>query len=286
MTAALSAPLPFRDDEILVQHREENFPVALRCFPSSIRAHLLAVYGFARLADDIGDRASGDRLVLLDALEHDLDRAYRGAAVHPLLQALTPTLRACALPRQPFLSLIEANRLDQRVHRYETYPDLLDYCSLSANPVGRLVLQIFGAATPERKGWSDDVCTALQIIEHCQDAAEDARRGRVYLPQEDLRRFVCAEEDLFAAVAPPCLRAVIACEVARSRVLLASGQRLVASLHGWAALAVAGFVAGGWATAEALERVEFDTLSSKPCPRRRDIARHALRLLVGRHVPR
>jgi squalene synthase HpnC len=267
---------------IFAQHQAENFPVVLRIYPRAIRRHLLAIYGFARLADDTGDVAEGDRLALLDELERDLDRVYCGVPVHPILQALAPTVRACALPRGPFRALIEANRRDQRLHRYATFQELFDYCALSANPVGRLVLQVFGAATPERLGWSDDVCTALQIVEHCQDVREDVRRGRVYLPQEDMDRFGCRESDLLAAATPESLRRVIALEVARSRALLAGGRPLIDSLRGWARLAVAGFVAGGLAAADAIERASFDVLPATRRPRRRDGAAYAARLLLAR----
>src|SRR5205823_12115026 len=118
-----------------------------------------------------------------------LHRVFDGAPHHPLLQRLALTVNACALPRQPFLRLIEANRRDQLTKTYATFDELLGYCDLSANPVGELVLHVFRAATPERIELSDRVCTALQLVEHWQDVAEDCRRGRIYLPAEDLERF-------------------------------------------------------------------------------------------------
>ena len=170
----------------MARARFENFPVALRWLPAQLRRDLLALYGFARLADDLGDEVEGDRLACLDALERDLERAFEGTARHPLLRRLTPTLRAHSLPREPFRSLIEANRRDQKVHRYETFDALLGYCALSANPVGHLVLHVAGAATSENLELSDAICTALQIVEHLQDVAEDQAAGRVYLPAADL----------------------------------------------------------------------------------------------------
>ena len=171
---------------------DENFPVALRLLPGRYRAHLTAVYGFARSADDMGDEASPDeRLALLDELEADLGRLYQpgGEAPRlPVIRALAPAVAQCAIPAQPFLDLIQANRQDQVVTRYQTFDELLAYCRLSANPVGRIVLHVFGAATPPRERLSDLVCTALQLAEHWQDVAEDLRAGRVYLPGEDLAR--------------------------------------------------------------------------------------------------
>jgi squalene-associated FAD-dependent desaturase len=191
------------------------------------------------------------------------------------------------LPREPFLALIEANRRDQVVTRYQSWSELEGYCALSANPVGHLVLALFGAATPERILRSDDICTALQLVEHCQDVAEDLRRGRVYLPAEDLARHGCSEADLDAAAASPALRAVLSCEAERARDLLGAGVPLVASLRGAARVAVAGFVAGGLATVDALERVQHDVLAHPaPRPRRTRLVRHGVRLLRGAGLAR
>ena len=174
----------------------ENFPVAMRLLSREHRRGLLAVYGFARLADELGDELAGDRLAALDWLEGELDRAYAGNARHPLLVALQQTLAECSLPREAFVRLIDANRLDQRSQHYESWEQLQAYCSLSANPVGELVLGIFALASPERIKLSDRVCTALQLLEHIQDLGEDVRRGRYYIPAQDLARFSCSHEQL------------------------------------------------------------------------------------------
>src|SRR5579862_4613608 len=134
---------------IMARAATENFPVASRLLPRSLREHLLAIYGFARLVDQLGDDEPSDRLAALDWLQDELDRAFAGTAQHPIMVALARSINACRLPRRPFERLIEANRVDQRVHSYETWQDLLGYCDLSANPVGELVLGVFGAATPE-----------------------------------------------------------------------------------------------------------------------------------------
>jgi squalene synthase HpnC len=196
----------------------ENFPVAPFFLPRAWRADLMAVYGFARLVDDIGDgdlapggadarllgvppERAEDRLLLLDAFEADLHRVFTSVPRHPLLRRLQPVVRRHSLTREPFLGLVEANRQDQLVTRYETYDDLLAYCELSANPVGRLVLAVTGTATPERTRRSDAICTALQVVEHLQDVAEDLGRDRVYLPAADMRRFRVREADLAAKTA-------------------------------------------------------------------------------------
>jgi squalene synthase HpnC len=249
---------------VMARARSENFPVASRVLPRHARSHLLAIYGFARLVDELGDSAPGDRLAALDWLEEDLERAFEGHAEHPLLRNLQPTLRACSLTRAPFARLIEANRLDQRVKRYDTWEQLRDYCGFSADPVGELVLDVLGLATPARIALSDSICTGLQLTEHCQDVAEDFAAGRVYLPAEDLARFGATIEELGRAHAGRRLREVLAFEVARARGLLADGLPLSRQLRGRAGLAVASFLAGGSAALDAIERAGFDVLPGPP----------------------
>lgn len=264
MLLADAAPPAPSAREVMARAEEENFPVASRVLPRRARAHLLAVYGFARLVDELGDSAPGDRLAALDWLEEDLERAYAGTAEHPLLQRLSQTVRECAIPREPFQRLVEANRMDQRVSRYETWEQLRGYCALSADPVGEIVLGVFGAATPERIALSDSICTALQLAEHCQDVAEDYAAGRVYLPREDLERFGCDIEQIGAARTSQPLRGVLAFEVERGRGLLDDGAPLIGELRGRERLAVAAFLAGGRAAFDAIERAGYDVLAGAP----------------------
>jgi squalene synthase HpnC len=273
-TDVVSAP-------ILAKARDENFSVAPLFLPRRVRAHMLALYGFARLVDDLGDEATGDRLALLDWAEAELDRAAAGNATHPIFRRLTPTIQTCRLDQQPFRDLIQANRIDQTVHAYQTFDDLLGYCTLSANPVGRLVLAVLEVATPERLKWSDDVCSALQVAEHCQDVAEDAARGRVYLPATDLAYFGCDPADLHAPVASPALRGVLRLEVGRARGLLASSVPLAASLRGRARLLIAGFAAGGAAALDAIEANGFDVMTPSCPPSKTRTVTRTLRLLLA-----
>src|SRR5487761_1132375 len=194
-------------DDITARAGHENFPVASRLLPSEIRSQLMAIYAFARLTDDIGDEAEGDRSALLDWLDDELTLASEGRAIHPVFQRLTPVIRDLNLSLQPFRSLIEANRVDQVVTRYSTFDDLVAYCMLSAAPVGHLVLAVFGVSTAQRIEWSDQVCIALQLVEHLQDVGEDAYRGRIYLPVDEMDEFHCPEEDLFRPSASDALRA-------------------------------------------------------------------------------
>ncbi|MFF7408354.1 squalene synthase HpnC [Streptomyces lydicus] len=278
---------------VLDQAAHENFPVAPFFLPRAWRADLMAAYGFARLVDDIGDgdlapgggdavllgldRAQhDDRPALLDALEADLRRVFSDRAPgpkHPLMRRLGPTVRRCELTPEPFLGLIEANRQDQRISRYATYDDLVAYCELSANPVGRLVLGITGTSSPERIRRSDAVCTALQIVEHIQDVAEDLGRDRVYLPAEDLKRFGVTEADLAAPSGGASVRALIAFEAERARELLNEGTPLVGSVHGRLKLLLAGFVAGGRAALQAVAAAEHDVLPGPPKPTKLSLLR-------------
>jgi squalene synthase HpnC len=224
--------------------RLENFRVANPVLPRALRADLYALYGFARLVDDIGDEAEGDRMAMLGWLDSQLDALYAGRPEHELMQRLLPTVRAHAIPPDPFRRLIEANRRDQTVTRYRTFDELVDYCRLSADPVGHLVLYVFDSATPERIALSDRVCTGLQIVEHLQDVAEDLDRGRVYLPLEDMASYGCAVDDLAKRPTPEGVRRVVAFEALRARRLLDEGAPLARMLPWRAGLAVAGFIAG------------------------------------------
>jgi squalene synthase HpnC len=261
----------------------ENFPVAMRLLPRRLRFELRAVYDVARSIDDLGDEAPGDRLALLDAFEADLRLAWtRTEPRLPVIRRLVPAVRAHDLTIEDFLGLVEANRLDQRQTSYPMWSDLRHYCSLSADPIGRIVLGLTDSLTPWRVSLSDDVCTALQVFEHCQDVGEDRRRGRVYLPLADLAEFGVAPQDLDATVTSTAVRRLVGHEVARASALLESGVPLVRSLRRSARLAVAGFVAGGLATADALRSADHDVLGRDVTPRKSDVARHAVRLLAGR----
>jgi squalene synthase HpnC len=263
-----SAPPTWLTDRVMSRAADENFPVASWLLPRATRAHLMAVYGFARLVDDLGDDAPGDRSRLLDWLEGELDLVYSGEPTHPLMGRLAPTVRRFAIPREPFDRLIAANRQDQVVTEYADFQDLLAYCELSANPVGHLVLYVLEAATAGRMALSDSVCTGLQLVEHWQDVAEDLRRGRVYLPRHDLERFGCTREDLAAHRAGNAFRRLMAFEVGRARELLDRGAPLARDLGGRGGLAVAAFVAGGRSALDAIGRAGYDVLSRSPRPSR------------------
>jgi squalene synthase HpnC len=241
---------------------QENFPVAMRVLPRALRADLQATYGFARHVDDLGDdpaRPIEKRTEDLRALADQVHRLYGGLAVSDPAVARLDRLTD-RVPAEPWLALVDANLQDQKVDRYAAFTGLLDYCRLSANPVGRVVLHIVGQATPERLELSDHICTGLQLVEHWQDVGEDYRNGRVYLPQEDLRAFGVPEQALAADVASPAVRSLIGFECDRALAYLDVGAVLIPTLHGWAKTAVSGYLNGGRAAVRLLARQGYDPL--------------------------
>ena len=240
-------------DTVRLQAKSENFPVAPRVLPRPPRATCSPSTASPGWPTTSATSYDGDRLAALDWLEGDLDARTRAAGPPSRrLRRLTPTIRAPRPRLDPFRDLIEANRRDQASRRYATFDELLDYCRLSANPVGRLVLAISAAPTPDAPALSDDVCSGLQVVEHLQDVGEDAAAGRV-LPAR--RRpgaaSACTDDDLpqpTASASRP--RAASPTSRPRHAILLAAGQPLVAvAADGPGRLAVAGFVAGGLAAA-------------------------------------
>lgn len=264
-------PRPAADP--LTKAAGENFVVVPSAGPSALRRHLSAVYRFARYVDDLGDESARPREPRLRAVAGDVLRLYDGQSVaDPIVAGIGPTVRECEVPQHTWLRLIEANVQDQHVTRYAGFDDLLGYCELSANPVGEIVLHLLGRATADRITLSDRICTGLQLLEHWQDVREDAEQDRIYLPQEDLRRYGVAESELTGPVAGDALRALLEFQTDRALAWLNAGAYLVPTLRGWGRWAVSGYVAGGRAAATALRRSGFDPLTRTPKPSRTDIA--------------
>ncbi|MEV0072697.1 MULTISPECIES: squalene synthase HpnC [unclassified Amycolatopsis] len=269
-------------DGLREKRHAENFPVALRVLPRRLRSDLQAVYAVARTIDDLGDEAEGDRVALLKAFGDELSAAFDGAdPTDPAIRGLVPAMHAGRVEFAPFRRLVEANLQDQRVTRYATYDDLRAYCRLSADPVGRIVLRLFDVHDPEAEKLSDRVCTALQLLEHWQDVAEDHGNGRIYLPQEDLAAFRVTEDELGAARASRRLRELMRFEIDRAAALLGSGAGLVGLLSGWGRLAVSGFVAGGLATVDALRETNGDVLATQAKPGKAGVLAWLVWLQVG-----
>jgi squalene synthase HpnC len=263
--------------EVAARAAGENFPVGSVLFPRQLRPHIRALYCYARLVDELGDAYDGDRLAALDELEREVDAAFAGEATWPVLRNVQPTIREFELPREPFLRLIEANRMDQRIAAYETWDDVKHYCVHSADPCGRLVLGVLRRLDePELVAASDSVCTGLQLVNFLQDVPRDLELGRVYLPAEERRRFGDPALDRPSEE----LRELLRFEAARAAELLAAGDVLRARLGGRLGRAVALFSRGGLAALDALEAAGWDIFTRRPKPSRSRLAREAALVLV------
>ncbi len=250
--------------ERLARRHYENFPVATRLLPAEFRIHLYSVYAFCRGTDDLGDEADGNRLALLDKWEQQLDTCYRGTSSHPYFIALQSTIEKFEIPAEPFLRLIDANRRDQYVHRYSTFSELLDYCNLSANPVGHIVLYIFGYKDKERQNASDSTCTALQLANFLQDITRDYGKGRVYIPLEDMYRFGVGEDVIESRRMTEGFRHMMRLQVERTRDMFSKGCSLLDMVDGRLKVDLALFTLGGLEILRRIEKQNFDVLVRRP----------------------
>lgn len=272
--------------ERLATSHYENFTVGSWLLPKAARRHVYAMYAFSRYVDDLGDEAEPrDRLGYLYNLEQDVRRMVDGTPLLPLLLAVQDTARRFSIPPEPFLKLIHANRMDQEKTRFETYDELAFYCDHSANPCGRLFLHVSGHAEPELQALSDFTCTALQLTNFWQDVTIDWGKGRVYLPQEDLKRFGYREEEIAAQVVNGAFVELMKFEIARTRDLFAKGLALVDRLEGRVRMDVRLFTRGGSALLDGIEANGYDIYRARPTVSRGKKVRlmlgEAVRLLLG-----
>ena len=265
------------------QH-QENFTVVSWFLPRELRAPMFAVYAFCRYTDDLGDEAPGDRLALLDDWETQLRRAFDPVPQppdHPIALALADLTQRKPLDPDPFLRLIEANRLDQTKSRYADFQELLAYCRLSANPVGEMLLALWEVNDAERRKLSDATCTALQLANHWQDVRRDWQAGRLYLPLDDLRRFGLSEDALAdqiaAARADDAFRRMMRFQVDRAEAWFRQGDALVALVPRDLAVDLRLFSDGGRAVLRAIAAQDYDVLAARPRVARRRRAWLALR---------
>lgn len=257
----------------------ENFPVASVLLPRAMRRHVAAVYAFARAADDFADegtRTETARHDLLDGWLRRLQQAAHSAEPGPppapgeppstvaTFLALGATIRACRLPVALFQDLLSAFRQDVTVRRYATWADVIDYCRRSANPVGRLVLRIGGHSDVRLDGWSDAICTALQLTNFWQDLEIDVERGRLYLPVEEQRRHGAREEDLAAGRLTPEWRAALASAASRTRKLFDEGKPLCDAVPGRLRYELRSVWLGGTRILDRLARIDFDVVRRRP----------------------
>jgi squalene synthase HpnC len=259
----------------------ENFTVATLLVPPRLRQHLANVYTFARWADDLADEAASpaEATASLAQWREGLDDCFRGSPQHPVYVALAETIRATGLSREPFDHLIDAFEQDQVKTRYGTRAELLDYCRRSADPVGRIVLALEGCRDAELVPMSDAICSGLQLVNFWQDITRDRIAGRIYIPQEDMVRYGVHEEMLARESACSEVRSLLEAEVAWARELFDVGSGLPTRAPRVLRPAIAMFLDGGRAVADAIERGSFDTLSRRPT-----VGRFAKLRLAGRAV--
>lgn len=249
----------------LARSHYENFLVVSWLLPRRLHQGMFNIYAYCRTVDDLGDEADGDRLALLDDWERQLDACFEGRPVqHPVYVALENTIRQHDLPCEPFRRLIQANRQDQKVARYESYADLLDYCGYSANPVGQLVLMLFGYRDAARFGLSDATCTALQLANFWQDVARDYQRGRIYIPLEDMRAHDYEESKLATGTIDARWQALMKFEVERARQLFRTGEQLIPLVERRLQIDLRLFTLGGLEILKQIESYGYDVLSRRP----------------------
>lgn len=250
------------------------------------RAVLVAVGDFARLVTSVGRLSEDERLPALDRLVADVESLFDGRqSSHAVVARLAPMVGDGRLERCPFDDLIAAARIEPRATRYRTFGDLLDYLALSANPVGRLMLQAMALDTTDRRRLSDSVCSGLRLVSHIRRIGPDYAEGRVFVPLDDLARFDCSEADLGAEQASTLVRRVVALEVERARGLLAAGDELVARVPGRTRVALAGAVGRGRGTLAAVERARHDVLAGRARPRRSVVMASAAGALAAARRP-
>ncbi|MDR3390088.1 MAG: squalene synthase HpnC [Rudaea sp.] len=275
----------------LAETHYENFHVASWFLPKALRPHFHSIYAYCRVSDDLGDEVGSTEsaLALLDLWGRELDACYEGRARHPVFVALRATIEACSIPKEPFADLLTAFRRDQTVTRYASMDEVLGYCRYSANPVGRLVLYACGEVSPETREtyfrMSDATCSALQLANFWQDVREDFARGRVYLPQDAMRKFGVSDETIAGGVATPEFRALLRSEVDYARSLFAQGLPLIGKVNRDLALDLDLFSRGGLEILRAIELRDYDVLSARPAISKRTKFALALRALSGKAFP-
>jgi phytoene synthase len=250
----------------------ENFPVASLLLPTDLREPVEAIYAFARSADDIadeGDLSPEKRLEQLATYRSALDAIEKGGLAGmcgqpPLFARLARTILNNDLPLKPFYDLLDAFQQDVEKKRYEDFNELADYCRRSANPIGRLLLALFDADTVENYPLSDCICTGLQLVNFWQDVADDWKKGRIYLPLQDLAQFKVTEEDIAASRCDERWQALLAFEVSRARAILNTGAPLARRLRGRFGWELRLVVSGALYILDRIEAVGYDVFARRP----------------------
>lgn len=278
-----SAEQAFHYCERLTSEHYENFPVASLFIPSDKRRYVYSIYAFARTADDYADEPGltpAERIESLNEWDEQLTECYLGKAQHPVFVALRETVERFEIPQQLFQDLLQAFRSDVTTHRYETFEDVLAYCSCSANPVGRLILLLFNYRSEGMMSYSDSMCTALQLTNFWQDVSIDLQKNRIYIPLEDLREFGCTEEDLFGHNLSRGFKDLLAFEIERTAEMFREGEPLLTQVGKDLSFELKLTWNGGMKILEKLERNEFDVFKKRPTLNAFDKARLLLSSLA------
>lgn len=255
--------------QIAISHYE-NFPVGSILIPKQLRKHFYSIYAFARIADDYADENLGPdqspekRLELLEDWRAMLVDCCGERATHPVFIALAETITRFSLPLSLFEDLLSAFSQDVTTRTYQTFPDLLDYCRRSANPIGRLILLMFGYHEESQLSRSDQICTALQLTNHWQDVSNDLDKGRVYLPVDDMSRFRLTPADLVRPERRDDFKALMAFEVDRVRELFAQGKSLCSEVRGRLGIELRAVWLGGTRILDLIGSNSYDVLSRRP----------------------
>ena len=264
----------------LARSHYENFTIASWLMPRQMRRHVHAIYAYARIADDFADEERS--LCRLDEWQHELELAYSGNPRHPVMVALADTAWRYAIPPEPFIDLLTAFRRDVNFQGFETMADLLGYTRYSANPVGRLVLYLFGFADPERQRLSDLICTGLQLANFWQDVAIDLAKGRIYLPRHDMEEYSVAVDDLRDGRVTVGFTNLIRHEILVAREMLLSGAALSTLVGRALRRDILMFAGGGLAILRAIERARYDVFRARPKLTRLDYVKLGWHALGGR----
>ena len=273
----------YRFCERMATSHYENFPVASRFVPAHLRKHVVAIYAFARTADDFADepRFDGRRRESLDAWESMLEACYHSDVDHPVFTALRDTVRKHNIPIGPLKALLTAFRMDLSKHRYASFGELLGYCRYSANPVGQLVLYIHGHHEPALHRYADEICSALQVANFLQDLSVDLPRGRCYLPAEDLVHFGVSQTHLQEGRETEEFRELMRFSIARTRSMFLRGRPLVRQVSPGLSMELDATWRGGMRILERIEEVDYNVLRRRPKLDKVDMADIALRSLFS-----
>jgi len=264
----------------LARSHYENFTIASWLMPREIRRHVHAIYAYARIADDFADEERS--IARLDEWQHELELAYSGTPRHPVMVALADTARRYEIPPEPFLDLLKAFRSDVDFRGFETIADLLGYARYSANPVGRLVLHLFGFRDAERQRLSDLICTGLQFANFWQDVAVDFAKGRIYFPSRDMDRYRVTEQDLRQGKVTAGFISLMRHEMLRAREMLLAGAVLTTLVGRGLRRDILMFAGGGLAILRAIERAGYDVFRARPKLTKLDYVKLGWHALGGR----